>query len=394
MDSDAGGIVALIAFLVFISFIIAIVGLVIGVLLVVLYTLGIYYLITRLTLFLISLRLNAYISDISKISQIISLRFVEFELIGTAKKNVKEKFFDLPLHISLIVNCIILVATFILLFNGTPLIEKEKDWEIVLKIALVISFITMFIAHYAGRKNYYSRAQGLIDGAIDKIKTYSFSNNLYKKLSKIIEQIVVLSQELEIDFQLNYLETIKEALETNKDDVLNNEVAMQSLFITEVQNAEHDLQNLRVAKRSFLESIESYDELFPIVISTNSLSLIKKMDALYQNLLEAREYFLSQKKWELFSETIYFFKNDLEDLRVVSKNYSPGAYDNGDHYDPYAILGVSREMTDKEIQRFYHKLAQLYHPDKKEVRDDKKFKEISNAYEAIMSLRKTGTHNG
>lgn len=53
--------------------------------------------------------------------------------------------------------------------------------------------------------------------------------------------------------------------------------------------------------------------------------------------------------------------------------------------DPYKILGVSRDASQKEISQAYKKLAKLHHPDlnpgKKEA--EAKFKNISEAYEKI-----------
>lgn len=55
--------------------------------------------------------------------------------------------------------------------------------------------------------------------------------------------------------------------------------------------------------------------------------------------------------------------------------------------DYYDILGVSRESTQEEIKKAYRRLARKHHPDvnkdnKKEA--EKKFKEISEAYEVLM----------
>lgn len=49
----------------------------------------------------------------------------------------------------------------------------------------------------------------------------------------------------------------------------------------------------------------------------------------------------------------------------------------------YDILGVSKSASEEEIKKAFRKLAQQYHPDKKGG-DEKKFKEVSEAY-AILS---------
>ncbi len=58
------------------------------------------------------------------------------------------------------------------------------------------------------------------------------------------------------------------------------------------------------------------------------------------------------------------------------------------YHDYYETLGVKRNATQEEIQRAYRRLARQYHPDvNKDPSAEKRFKEISEAYEV---LRDTG----
>lgn len=54
--------------------------------------------------------------------------------------------------------------------------------------------------------------------------------------------------------------------------------------------------------------------------------------------------------------------------------------------DYYQILGVSREATQEDIKKAYRKLAHQYHPDK--GGDEKKFKEVSEAYRVLSDSQK------
>ena len=55
--------------------------------------------------------------------------------------------------------------------------------------------------------------------------------------------------------------------------------------------------------------------------------------------------------------------------------------------DYYKILGVNKSATEDEIKRAYRKLAHQHHPDKNGG-DDKKFKEINEAYQILGNRKK------
>ncbi|KAG2406797.1 Chaperone protein [Vigna angularis] len=62
--------------------------------------------------------------------------------------------------------------------------------------------------------------------------------------------------------------------------------------------------------------------------------------------------------------------------------------------DYYSILGVSKNSSKSEIKSAYRKLARSYHPDvNKEPEAEKKFKEISNAYEVLSDDEKRSIYD-
>lgn len=65
-------------------------------------------------------------------------------------------------------------------------------------------------------------------------------------------------------------------------------------------------------------------------------------------------------------------------------------------FDPYSILGVSRDASDEEIKKAYRKLSRKYHPDANinnpnKDQAEEKFKEIQQAYDQIMKEREYGS---
>jgi len=63
--------------------------------------------------------------------------------------------------------------------------------------------------------------------------------------------------------------------------------------------------------------------------------------------------------------------------------------------DYYKLLGIKKSASDMEIKKAYRKLAQKYHPDinKDNQKAEKKFKEISEAYEVLSDKQKRAAYD-
>jgi len=61
--------------------------------------------------------------------------------------------------------------------------------------------------------------------------------------------------------------------------------------------------------------------------------------------------------------------------------------------DYYKLLGVSKTATADEIKRAYRKLAMQHHPDRAGEGDDKKFKQINEAYQTLSDPNKRAQYD-
>lgn len=64
-------------------------------------------------------------------------------------------------------------------------------------------------------------------------------------------------------------------------------------------------------------------------------------------------------------------------------------------FDPYSVLGVSRDASDEDIKKAYRRLSRKYHPDANlnnpnKDQAEERFKEVQQAYDQIMKEREYG----
>ncbi|XP_077220902.1 chaperone protein dnaJ A7A, chloroplastic-like [Tasmannia lanceolata] len=113
------------------------------------------------------------------------------------------------------------------------------------------------------------------------------------------------------------------------------------------------------------------------------------------NMLLASQLNISSKEKYLASSCSSLFAPDLSSTLFNIRSSQILCHRRGTRLivradsDYYSVLGVSKGSSKSEIKSAYRKLARSYHPDvNKEAGAEKKFKEISNAYEVLSDDEK------
>ncbi len=121
------------------------------------------------------------------------------------------------------------------------------------------------------------------------------------------------------------------------------------------------------------------------LLNTDSPSMFQVLD----NLCSIHEDMLGEAiKGDVsrFEELLSGVEADLESL-LWHARATPGedCDANVEHQDPYGILGVAPNTSLQAIEEVVKRLRRIYHPDSGLVADDRKFKEITEAWNAIKA---------
>lgn len=204
-------------------------------------------------------------------------------------------------------------------------------------------------------------------------------------LKKIMEDNYDIVKTIEVSFDQDHISNIYERIKSNISIVLNNPIELQKIINSEIHIAKENNKQLYTVIDLLEESYSLLETLASLM--KDSITSNNTLENLHYRLKNIKNKFIPKKEWSNFKEEINIFISDL-------KKFIKNAYDNshsrnkGTFNDPYVELGVSPEMTDKEIRTIFRSLCKIYHPDKGKVKDDNKFKLINNAYETIMHQRK------
>jgi DnaJ like chaperone protein len=171
------------------------------------------------------------------------------------------------------------------------------------------------------------------------------------------------------------------------------EVDMVDQFIKDRFNLPSDQRGFAIQVFNYAKddqnSFRDYASQLASLLSTNSSSLIMFYELLFE--LSMADGYLDPSEEKLLIEAIAIFKIDPGLFDINKKKYG------ADISDAYTILGVSQDMSFKEIKIAYQRKRKEFHPDtllSKGLPEEllekakEKFIEIQSAFEEIEKQKK------
>lgn len=205
-----------------------------------------------------------------------------------------------------------------------------------------------------------------------------------------------LAGDIGVGFPMRAGQEIQDFVDYNKVEILCDPEKLNEYVSGRINEAQADLSELEKAREVYVKALEVYDQAVHGVTKTGSIPLIKELEQNYAGLTSPDlKSLIPERKWTDFVEVLDAIIGDLNRLSGLAIKYQEQGRQGGapkdetltDEERAYRILGVPASASQEQIKRVYQSLAQLWHPDKGMVQDDRRMKEINWAYEFLKNLR-------
>ena len=155
---------------------------------------------------------------------------------------------------------------------------------------------------------------------------------------------------------------------------------------------ETDNANLLTATKSLAKAMSAFRQASQAANRSGNLALLYALDDHGNGIKEAPRLLLSAGRYPEFYSLMDDASEELGKLKSNADDLSSATFDDSnddaENMDPYAVLGVRSDLSNSDLQDFYRKLANLYHPDKGMAPDHKRFQQINGAWKKITAARR------
>jgi len=292
--------------------------------------------------------------------------------------------------VTVTVGILVYLANQTQVFVGHKFLDDRMSETASIVFAVIISAIIVSYTFAKVKQTETFRVQ-IRENVERLVASANLSLKATDDLQSLIQKNASFASKLKIAFPDQHTPAIRSYVERNKATLLIDTSGVNRILNSEISKAKEDHTNLERSARFFDEVMQLYFRTASEVNRAGSTSMIYLLDQLLKGI-EGLKELVPRREWKKFYDGIEFAKGELSLLcknaaRFAEAPQSEPEDQDLESDDPYSVLGVTKEMTDAQIKQVYRHLCNIYHPDKRLVVDDSKFKDIQEAYEKIEKLR-------
>ncbi|WP_269522409.1 J domain-containing protein [Coraliomargarita parva] len=210
-------------------------------------------------------------------------------------------------------------------------------------------------------------------------------SELLQRFRSVDHQIVNICTELEVSLSPESATTT-----LSLSDFIHSTAVSEATHTvrSDLDRRESLLLALSDARNVYLNNVSLLEKAALFAGKSGIHKLSEKVNELHSNILQTKDICLIELDFDTFREAMEVFAIELNEILDQPKTYNTNT--NGSQakdLDPYEVLGASEDQSLEEINAIYKGLSKVYHPDMGKVRDAKKFREITEAYNNIKQSK-------
>ena len=223
-----------------------------------------------------------------------------------------------------------------------------------------------------------------------------YIKNLTKDLCSHENSINMYSNQLGIEFPVNYMKDINDFVDKHKNEDVTKISNLTNLVDEGTKKAKEDKINLEKAINLFDSAKNIYESVkFEVYKTSNFARFLEELDYCYQGLnLKDLKLLLTKKQWQDYNEIVTSIIADIKRIQNEAANQQNSKSLKTDLEVAYQILGLNNSVTNDEIKIKWRRLSSEYHPDRAEQTTEsikklaeERLKDINWAYEILKEER-------
>lgn len=289
---------------------------------------------------------------------------------------------------------VIVAVAYYLFYAYEIFLEKLQDDGLLLLLASLGAFLLTAAGLYAAIR--YTREILYVHVAHGAVRLRVASLNAQAARFGDFSIEAELNDALRKSFQANPKVAdvgLLNAIQSNLDAIVSGDQSLQAII--DAHTAALRIENRKLGDLSgkYASLQGTYDFACRRANHVGNEAVFRYLDLIAKEGIAVLVELINQSRWDEFSQHIdgaqEELKNLLENIEQLEsgEDASSGVEIEENNDDPYAVLGVRADLSNDEIRKVYRLLANIYHPDRGNVSDHRKFQQIQQAWAAICKVR-------